>query len=500
MGLADVAFNYYEKAAEISKNVDKITYYASLSNIGLYKIEINQFDEAITILKEVNEFYKTKNYILEQTTSLNGLVNALIRKGNLDEAEAYALESAEINKDLVYKSNAVGTFTNLAKINLKKNNIQAATKYALKAKSIADSTQVLSDLNFSSRELYQVYKKLNKLDSALFYHEIYKNYSDSIFNVQKSKQLGRIEVEYEYKSKEEKLRLENQNALLEKEVELTNQKYAILIISMLGFAAIIAIAFLLKLKREKEKNNLILLNKQQKIEESNKKLEELIQQKNRLFSIIAHDLRGPLSSLSMFLNMANNKMLTESELFEMLDEANKKLESLRELNNNLLDWASKSLTQSLLNKEQVNLAQTVDRIKLLYESNLKFKGITFNNNVPESTILLIDINTLNLLLRNLISNAIKFCNANSSISISIIEKEFEKIICIEDTGVGMTDEISSNLFNNKPSKTLIGTANEKGSGIGLMLCKTFIEENGGAIWVDYSEVGKGTKICFKVPV
>jgi signal transduction histidine kinase len=166
---------------------------------------------------------------------------------------------------------------------------------------------------------------------------------------------------------------------------------------------------------------------------------------------------------------------------------------------NLLNWASETLNEAQVEKSTFLLNPEVNSLYDLFYSPLREKNIQFENKVTEDFKIYVDVNTLKLVVRNLISNAIKFCNAEDKISISATHFENFDRICIQDTGVGMTSEVAKHLFNNSSITSSLGTNKEEGKGVGTVLCKTFIEENGGSIWVDFSEEGKGTRICFEVP-
>jgi signal transduction histidine kinase len=198
--------------------------------------------------------------------------------------------------------------------------------------------------------------------------------------------------------------------------------------------------------------------------------------------------------------MALNKNLSPDEVMMLLNEVNKDVINTKVLTENLLNWASKSMNEYNKSKEHIKLHETIEDKRNLFETSIENKKLELINNVSKDTIIWIDSNALELLLRNLISNAIKYCRDGDSISISSsIENNFTKI-CIQDTGIGMDLERAKTLFTERNLDSTLGTNNEKGSGIGLMLCRNFIVENGGDIWVESSEKGKGTKICFKVPV
>jgi signal transduction histidine kinase/tetratricopeptide (TPR) repeat protein len=496
----DKALVIFEESSELLKNIDLNSYAASLSNLSIVYEEKGRKEEALKILDEALDIYLSQKSFNNIISTNNNIASIHLIDKNYEKASFYYNKAKEHNVGNMSKFGAIYTYLGLSKLDTAQSNLNSAEKNALVSYNLAKEISAILEQSESSKLLSSIYKSQKKYKEAIEYFEVYKNLSDSITDSEKNRELGRVEAEAEYKRLEETLMLENKNKILEKEVELTNQKYYVMILSISFFALIIVIILLLRLKKNKEKINAILLDKQLKTEDTNKELQELHLQKNKLFSIIAHDLRGPLNTLSWFFNMAIEGKLSQEEINALLPEVNKNVVNTTLLTENLLNWASKSMNEYSKEKQAVNLYENLEDKKELFSTPLKNKGLEFINNVNPDTQIYIDKHALELILRNLISNAIKFCKAGDKIEVfSTIENGFSKI-CIKDTGVGMNEIQSKKLFNSEGVSSLKGTNDETGSGIGLMLCKSFIVENGGSIWVEKSEVGKGTTICFKIPL
>jgi signal transduction histidine kinase/TPR repeat protein len=496
----DKAIENYQKAAELLKDIDKYSYAASLSNIALIYDEQGKFEQAVELLNIALEIYLSQNSINYIIGVYNNLGSINLKQKNYEKALFYFKEAEKLNPNFDSKFSANYTYFGLAKIDFIKGDYNSALKNAEISYNMANEISALLEQSDAAKLMSDIFKKQNKYKEALEYFEIHKSLSDSITDSEKNRELGRVEAEAEYKRLEETLILENKNKILEKEVELTNQKYYLMILSLSFVALVIVVILLLILKKNREKTNAILLEKQLRTEEANNELQELHLQKNKLFSIIAHDLRGPLNTLSWFFNMALEGKLTQDEINALLPEVNKNVVNTTLLTENLLDWASKSMNEYNKEKQQVNLYKNLEDKKELFETSLKNKSIEFINMVNPDTEIYIDKNALELILRNLISNSIKYCREGDKIEVAESKKNGFSKICIKDTGVGMDEIQSRKLFNSEGVGSLKGTNDETGSGIGLMLCKSFIIENGGSIWVEKSEVGKGTTICFKIPL
>lgn len=258
-----------------------------------------------------------------------------------------------------------------------------------------------------------------------------------------------------------------------------------------GFLAIIGILFLLFWLQKREAAFLGM------VKVKNDALEKSNLQKDKLFSIVSHDLRGPLNTLNMFFEMLLNKQVSEEELEEMLPEIKSNLEGTLNLTNNLMSWSNNLGAKPI--PMNVAISAIVLETKELFQTSLKEKNIDFQISIPDDLRTNVDKHTVDLVIRNLVANAIKYSNKGGTINVSAsVDKEY--LTCsVEDTGIGMSDAIAQRLFSQNMDSA-IGTKDEKGNGIGLLLCNSFIQYNKGEIWVEYSEINKGTKISFRLPV
>ncbi|HEX5743254.1 MAG TPA: hybrid sensor histidine kinase/response regulator [Flavobacteriaceae bacterium] len=236
------------------------------------------------------------------------------------------------------------------------------------------------------------------------------------------------------------------------------------------------------------------------IQEQHTKLVELNITKDRFISILAHDLRNPFNSLIGFSDMLQHSI----ELAEM-DKIKKYAEIIQntskntfDLLNNLLSWAYSQQQGVLIKKEHFNLYTILKEILLVTESIAEAKNIEIYINSDKNLHVLTDKEMLKTILRNLITNAIKFSFENTIIKIKTnIVDEFVEIT-ISDNGIGMDENTQHTLFNILDSKSNKGTKGEVGTGFGLILCKEYVEKNGGKIWVE-SILGKGSDFIFSIP-
>jgi two-component system sensor histidine kinase/response regulator len=180
---------------------------------------------------------------------------------------------------------------------------------------------------------------------------------------------------------------------------------------------------------------------------------------------------------------------------DTIDVLKKTTDELYSLLENLLGWAKSQSGNLSIEQEKIEINDLVNSIFLLQKGNLNIKNITFENKVPKSIYAFADLNSIKVVLRNLVSNAIKFTPDKGVITIGANETDENVQVSVADSGVGIPEENIPKLFDSKKHISTYGTNREAGSGLGLVLCKNFVEKNEGKIWVE-SEVGKGTTFYF----
>ncbi len=243
------------------------------------------------------------------------------------------------------------------------------------------------------------------------------------------------------------------------------------------------------------------LNEELKISE--KKLLSSNNQKDRFFSLLAHDLRSPVGNFLQISELLKFQYeeLSKDHINEFFDNLHQLADKTFKLLDNLLMWSRSQLGTLEIDKKELELHNIVEEVIFLFEENLKRKNISCNNSLPINLNVIADLNILQTLFRNIISNAIKFTNSNGTITISS-NQEIDKInnkkyyiISIQDTGVGIPEDKIEAVFNMNEGYTTLGTNNEKGTGLGLTLCKDLIEKCGERMWVG-SKLGIGTTFYF----
>jgi signal transduction histidine kinase len=227
------------------------------------------------------------------------------------------------------------------------------------------------------------------------------------------------------------------------------------------------------------------------IRQQAEELKKLNATKDKIFSIIGHDMRSPLMGLHGLLNLISHNAITQKEFLEFSTDLKQNLEYVRNDLDNLLNWANAQLKGIKPTFENVSAYQVVnEKINLLLEL-AKVKNISFKNDVASNIYIYTDPNHLGLIARNLLANAVKFSKPGGAITISASVLNGSVQLTVTDTGVGMSDEDVNKLFKVDSHFTKKGTQNEKGMGLGLLLVKEFIQINNGSVSVT-SKLGQGS--------
>lgn len=237
-----------------------------------------------------------------------------------------------------------------------------------------------------------------------------------------------------------------------------------------------------------------------KLADSEEKLKSILAQKDKFFSIIAHDLRNPIGNFKELTSILtdNYNTFSEEEKKELIFELSKSSKHIYSLLENLLEWSRVQLGRIKLEPENIFIHQLIDLNISLLNLNAKNKNIKIINKVDPNLIAFIDNNTINTVIRNLLSNAIKFTRNGGKI---VFESEYKLpyvYIKITDNGVGIPAEMINDLFRVDVVKSTLGTNQEKGTGLGLVICKEFVEKNNGSIKVE-SKLNEGTTFTLTLP-
>lgn len=338
-------------------------------------------------------------------------------------------------------------------------------------------------------KLYLTYKKTGEVSLALKSLENFKALSDSMAKKESDDALSELESEIELNRQTEINRLlEEKQTIQERQLIQTRNLNIAAVIVILIILILLYVVF--RSGAERKKVNQIL-NKQKE------ELEELNQTKDKLFAIVAHDLRSPMASLQGILYMINSSELTLQEVKDLVMSLEPTLQKNINTLDDLLAWARKQMSGITINPQDIDTKRVIDDVisKQLFE--IDAKELTISNKIPDNTIAFVDLNAFKLIIRNLLSNSIKFTQSNGSIEFDCTEDNDSVTFTIKDTGIGIPEDLHDSIFKDK-SKTRLGTNMELGNGFGLSLCKEFAHRMNGEIYFESVE-NNGTTFFLNLP-
>lgn len=231
-------------------------------------------------------------------------------------------------------------------------------------------------------------------------------------------------------------------------------------------------------------------------------LQRTIAGRDKLYSVIAHDLRSPMGSIKMVLNMLILNLPSEkigAEMYELLAMANQTTEDVFSLLDNLLKWTKSQIGKLNVVYQDVDLVEVTDGVIEIFSMVASLKKIRIHEMKPEKMMVNADIDMLKTVVRNLLSNAIKFSKENSEVLVKMEEVDGMAVVSVQDYGCGISEEGQKKLLHTDTHFSTFGTNNEEGSGLGLLLCKDFVVKNGGKLWFTSKE-GEGSIFSFSIPV
>ena len=491
------SLEYLNKAKLMAeKKGDKANISISFSNLSDVYQNLNQFEKAkeyelksLIFMRELKDIYRIR-------VSLNSLGLICNDLKEYNAAKIYFEECLGMAKKAEDKDLIVSCYYGLAKVQEGLKNWQGELKYAKLAEEKSQEINSQEGLAWAYEALYKGNEALGNYKEALAYHILLKQINDSLFSAEKSAKVMEMQTKYEVEKKE------TENALLKKEKDLKDarirQQMWVIVSTLIIMGLVVFLSMMLYRSRQKEKGiNVILESQKTELQHKNRLLEELNTIKDRLFSIISHDLRAPLNSLKSLLGLLNDNTMSQEQVTALFPRLTQDVGYTSDLLDSLLQWAKSQLHGIHVSPKKLNIYNLVAENLSLLHTIAEQKKIIFRNEIGENAIVWADEDMIRTILRNLISNALKFTKANGEILISAQNREKEVVITVADTGIGMSQAVLSQLFTG--NITARGTKNEKGTGLGLILVKDFVEKNNGTIQIK-SEVGKGSEFIFTLPL
>ncbi|MBS1689471.1 MAG: tetratricopeptide repeat-containing sensor histidine kinase, partial [Bacteroidetes bacterium] len=479
----DKALAYCTKAIEIGKNIHDLK-----NDLNLYNdvgIIYGKKGDNVTAIKWFDSALKKcdgPEFIEIKTLTLMNLGIVFDHMNDGGKALKYLNEALVLTKNSGQSENYVRINLNIASIVGKTDPQQALVSLLEGLKTARQIGQKSLQIEILDA-IIEVNKKLHDYKNALTAMEERKALQDSVYGLQKAKTVANLQSLYELNKSNERVR-----ELEIAEKKNIEQKNVIIIVALILSASLLTLVF--------QYRRLRMLNKQLFKREAD--LQKSNTEKDKLFSIIGHDLRGPIANIPQILEISNEESITHEERTFLLESLKEHSVASLDTLDKLLYWGQMQIKGLGINKVPIKAYDNIQGVLKLVKNSAEQKHILISNKVNKDIYTFADPAHFDFIIRNLIGNAIKFTNENGAIEVDANDctHNGEIVFSIKDNGVGMSKEQQAHIFDAFSNSTL-GTANERGTSLGLMLCKEFILENGGNIWVE-SEEGKGTTFYFSL--
>lgn len=537
----------YKEALTIYKSLKNVRgINQCLTNIGSLYFDMEQCEQARSYFGKVLESYR-------KAKDESGIAYALFTLGNTDlellkydDAEREFNESLKIRTKLGDVAGIGMTNWGLGKLATRRKNYPLARKHldialknirevgdpyqegavlltyskvwkgmgeyekaeqcTLKTLELARQNKNKAQLSVALEQLTDIYEAAGDLKNAFRYQKEYIAVRDSM-NVEKARQ-DIVQAEAN--------RIQSENDTLEKDNELissrSNSYFKTIVVGSALFV-FLTLLLLLYYRRNREVRIMNRLLEEQKEETAainaeleaqnrlgelqNKELEKLNHVKNKFFSIVSHDLRSPMSTLQMLFALYREGQLKEMDVHETLLKLEDTIYTTNEFLDNLLEWAKNQLDGITVKPEIFELSELADKNIRLIHSKIRIKNLSVINNVKPGCTAFADPNMIDVVMRNLLSNSVKFCHTGDTVTVDCMSDENSMTFAVSDSGPGISEAEMQRLFSLEHVVS-VGSSGETGHQIGLILCRDMVELNNGKIRVE-SELGKGTRIFVTLP-
>ena len=478
------AIEYFRKAVDIERPLNRPLQYAGrLSSLAKETSLLGNHKEAIALIKEALDYDRQLEGIQrEDRIAAHHIImgDIFVEADSLQQAETcyqYAISIFEkINRQQLLASSLLG----LGRMQLLQQRFVDAIETLNYCLEISEKNRLQRILLEANRFLYEGYKQTGNATQALIYHEHYRNLTDSIFKETIQNQLSELQIKNQTAEKE--LQIERQQAEI---VEHRTRQY-ILIGSLLAVCLMLVMLIYIVMLRTRR----------------NRELAEMNAIKDKFFSIISHDLKNPAVAQrdAIQLLLENPGKWDTEALTGYYQKLHNSADGLVDLLKNLLNWAQIQTGRKSYNPIPFNLVAALQPDINLIKSMAERKGVRFDAQMPPSAVVTGDRNMITTVVRNLMSNAVKFTAEGGTVTLDISAgKDAPGIyaVSVADTGTGMTSEQMQNLFLIDRQRSHEGTAGEQGTGLGLIVCKELIEKHNRTLQVE-SEPGKGSRFRFEL--
>jgi signal transduction histidine kinase len=438
------ALEYFLKSLELKQEYDdqqEIT--STYQNLSLIYMQLGELDKAVNYGEKVLDYNLLHHNQVGISFAYNNLGALYLENGNIHQAIDYLNKSLVIKELTADKLSISNALQGIGECYSKLKNYEKAVSYYERALKLAEEIESKETISNLSLKLAYCFEQLQDFEEAYKYQKLYSKANDEINSMENQKQIAEFHAKYEIEKKDKE-----------------NEVYRL----------------------------------------KNVELAQANATKNKFFSIISHDLRSPIAIIQSYINLIQQNIddYDKNMILEMTEDLDKSVKSTSLLLQNLLTWSKLNTNEIKYNQRKINLSDVINEIISTLSINIKQKQLSAENWISDNLMIDTDEDMVKTILRNLLNNAIKYSNKHGKIIFSANEKDDSIEISVKDSGVGIHRNNISKLFEIGSKKSVRGTANEKGSGLGLILCREFAELCGGTIFVESVE-NKGSIFTLMIP-
>lgn len=499
------AIRHYEKALEVNANLSNENGEAMLhSNLGMLYADVEDYAKSLAHFDKTlaaRRSFADKNSIITSQVNRSVVLNRL---GRFTEALAALEEAAKLAREINNVELLASAYGMLSETYEKMHDAEQSLYYFDLYRSLSEQkTRRENAVLMTDLETQRLQAQLAEMERQLKAKE-----ADSIRRVlskvdrtnrQLYSNLSRNELELQMLRKDstlKELRIHENHARSQQ--QRTRWMLGTLVLAVLLLSMGIIALLIMRNNRRAARYNDILTERNTTISRQNGELVSLNAVKDKLFSIISHDLRGPIATLRGSIGLIRSGTLSEQQQNFILDSLSKELDHTLELIETLLHWAKSQMEGLQVNRIESDVNDLVGQTVQVLMPLASAKNIALSSTVEPSLYMTVDPEMVKLIFRNLISNAIKFTPAGGKIVVSSEREPGEIVFSVQDNGVGMSPENAARLFTNETHFTTKGTQQEKGTGLGLLMCRDFVRLHHGRIWV-VSEQDNGSTFYVALP-
>jgi two-component system sensor histidine kinase/response regulator len=501
------ALDYYKKALNLFKGTNNVTGVGVVNqNIGEVLIAHKEYDRAITHLTKAIKIAKKQDDKDGMSSVYTDLGLCYAHKSHFALAKSYLDTSLQIASKYKIVYNQAYALIGMATMYNLQKDFKNAYIYATQGQQLAATLRNLIVRSNAALQLNKTLAGLGRYSDAYEMLKRYNTLKDSLNNNESIQKLTSYNLELNFASKERQLAQQHREKDESYKQRIKQQRLinTVFLTIIAGMLAVSVVYYRQKRKQQKvnamlEDKNREVLQQKTDLDDQAQKLNNLNILKDRLISVLAHDLRAPLSTLRGLFSLLQDETISHQQMLDMIPTVLKKLEYTSDFLDTLLFWINSQMDNFESSAKSFYVKDIVAYETENYGEQAKLKGIDLIDNVPQEVVASADPNSIRIVIRNLITNAIKFSKQNDTIEITAVQQDDHNyIISVKDTGMGMSDDQLGKLFKSKVNSNA-GTNNESGTGMGMLFCKDLVEKCSGKIWVT-SIQGQGTKFSFTVPM